>query len=215
MYVEESDKILFPCSPHLGTLDELSEHGLYLSDIPLHDSTRDLILLSEQLRAEYELTKRLEDATDTCQRTYGELQVQKEMADKLLYSILPPPVADQLRLGNQVPPVKYQSATILFSGICDFNQICTRSSPIMVVQLLNELFQKFDALAEPRIYNVYKVETVGDKYMLASGLPERTELHARNMALVALDMMDVAKDTFIDGHRVQVSIDHCWSTITT
>lgn len=40
--------------------------------------------------------------------------------------------------------------------------------------------------------------------MLASGLPERTELHARNMALVALDMMDVARDTSIDGLDVKV-----------
>ena len=50
----------------------------------------------------------------------------------------------------------------------------------------------------------WQVETVGDKYMLASGLPEKTELHARNMALVALDMLDVAMDTAIDGQRVQV-----------
>ena len=157
IYAAETDKILFMCSPNVGTLDELSERGLFLSDLPLHDSTRDLLLLSEQLRAEYELTRRLEETTDTCQRTYRELQVEKQLADKLLYSILPPSVADQLRVGKPVLPVKYHSVTILFSGICEFNHICNTWSPIAVVNLLNELYLKFDALAEPRIYNVYKV----------------------------------------------------------
>ena len=42
-YVPETDKICFLCSPSVGCLEDLNERGLYLSDIPVHDSTRDLV----------------------------------------------------------------------------------------------------------------------------------------------------------------------------
>ena len=74
-----------------------------------------------------------------------------------MYSILPPSVANKLRMGKPVEAVKYDSVSILFSGICDFNTFCTNNSPMKVVSLLNEIYTKFDALADPRIYNVYKV----------------------------------------------------------
>ncbi len=67
--------------------------GLYLSDIPIHDSTRDLVLLSEQFRAEYELTQKLEVMNDKLQQTYRELEIEKQLTDKLVYSILPPTVS--------------------------------------------------------------------------------------------------------------------------
>ena len=59
-YVQETDVILFLCSPSVAGLQELLHSGLSLADIPIHDSTRDLLLLSEQFRAEYELTQRLQ-----------------------------------------------------------------------------------------------------------------------------------------------------------
>ena len=47
---------------------------------------------------------------------------------------------------------------------------------------------------------------MGDKYMLASGLPEKTTVHAKNIAQVALDMMDIAREIVVDGHGVKVCI---------
>ena len=48
------------------------------------------------------------------------------------------------------------------------------------------------------------METTGDKYMIASGMPEKTSVHAKNVALVALEMLDMARDTPIDDAPVQV-----------
>ena len=93
-YIPETDKILFLCSPSVGCLEDLNEGGLYLSDIPIHDSTRDLVLLSEQFRAEYELTQKLEVMNDKLQQTYRELEIEKQLTDKLVYSILPPSVSN-------------------------------------------------------------------------------------------------------------------------
>ena len=51
------------------------------------------VLLSEQFRAEYELTQKLEVMNDKLQQTYRELEIEKQLTDKLLYSILPPSVS--------------------------------------------------------------------------------------------------------------------------
>lgn len=82
IYVPETDLVLFLCSPSVLNLDDLNRRGLFLSDIPLHDSTRDLILLSEQFEAEYKLTKNLEILTDKLQQTYRELEDEKRKTDR-------------------------------------------------------------------------------------------------------------------------------------
>ncbi len=82
IYVPEADVILFLCSPCIVNLDDLSRRGLYLSDIPLHDATRDLVLLSEHFEAEYRLTQKLEVLTDQLQQTYRELEDEKKKTDR-------------------------------------------------------------------------------------------------------------------------------------
>lgn len=89
IYVPETDLVLFLCSPSVLNLDDLNRRGLYLSDIPLHDATRDLILLSEQFEAEYKLTKNLEILTDKLQQTYRELEDEKRKTDRF---VLPPEI---------------------------------------------------------------------------------------------------------------------------
>lgn len=56
--------------------------GLYISDIPLHDATRDLVLMSEQFEADYKLTRNLEILTDKLQQTYRELDTEKKKTDQ-------------------------------------------------------------------------------------------------------------------------------------
>lgn len=56
--------------------------GLYISDVPIHDATRDLVLLSEQFEAGYKLTRNLEVLTDKLQQTYRELESEKQKTDR-------------------------------------------------------------------------------------------------------------------------------------
>jgi class 3 adenylate cyclase len=51
-----------------------------------------------------------------------------------------------------------------------------------------------------------QVETVGDKYMAVSGLPEPCQTHARCIARLALDMMDLGRDVQVDGEPVVRSL---------
>lgn len=59
-----------------------SRKGLFISDIPLHDATRDLVLLSEKFEAEYKLTRNLEILTDKLQQTYRDLESEKKKTDR-------------------------------------------------------------------------------------------------------------------------------------
>ncbi|XP_014243473.1 guanylate cyclase soluble subunit beta-1 [Cimex lectularius] len=211
LYVPESDMVIFICSPSVMNLDDLISRGLYISDIPLHDATRDLVLMSEQFEADYKLTKNLEILTDKLQSTYRELDGEKQKTDRLLYSVLPISVANELRHKRPVAPKKYGCVTLLFSGIVGFSDYCaahTDSQGAMkIVQLLNSLYTAFDVLTDPkRNPNVYKVETVGDKYMAVSGLPETCDDHARCIARLALDMMDLVKEVKIDENPVNITI---------
>ena len=82
IYLPESDLVLFVCSPSVLNLDDLYRLGLYLSDIPLHDATRDLVLLNEQFEAEYNLTTNLEILNDNLQAVNRELEREKQKTDK-------------------------------------------------------------------------------------------------------------------------------------
>lgn len=197
-YMEENDLMLFVCSPSVANLDDLHNTGLFLSDIPLHDATRDLVLLSEQFEAEYKVQKKLTMLTEQLNVMKNDLEEEKKKTDRLLYSVLPPLVANELRNNRPVPAKRFQPVTILFSGIVGFSDFCARNSDssgaIRIVNLLNKIYTTFDVLTEPkRNPYVYKVETVGDKYMAVSGLPEACDSHARHINRLALDIYDLAK----------------------
>ena len=81
LYLEEFDNTLFLCSPSVSNLDDLRENNLYLSDIPVHDVTRNLILLSEQFQEDRILTKEPEILTDKLQQTHRDLAEEKKLTD--------------------------------------------------------------------------------------------------------------------------------------
>ncbi|XP_038056195.1 guanylate cyclase soluble subunit beta-1-like [Patiria miniata] len=207
LYIPDSNEILFLCSPHVVNLDDLRTRELYLSDVPLHDATRDLVLESEKFEAEYKLTQKLEILTDKLQQTYRDLEVEKSKTDRLLYSVLPPTVAQELRHCRPVPAKKHGLVTIMFSGITGFSDFCHRKSgdAMVVVNLLNVIYTKFDALTDVNP-QVYKVETVGDKYMAVSGLPEPCDTHASCIASMALQIMEQSGEITVDGEPIVITI---------
>ncbi|KRT86480.1 Adenylate and Guanylate cyclase, partial [Oryctes borbonicus] len=161
LYVPETDLVIFLCYPSVMNLDDLTRRGLFISDIPIHDATRDLVLMSEQFEADYKLACNLEILTDKLQQTYRELDSEKKKTDRLLYSVLPISVANELRHKRPVPAKRYDCVTLLFSGIVGFAKYCAAHSDskgvMVIVNLLNELYTEFDELTDPkRNPNIYK-----------------------------------------------------------
>lgn len=73
---------------------------------------------------------------------------------RLLYSVLPHSVANELRHKHPVPAKRYDNVTILFSGIVGFNSFCSKHAStegaMKIVNLLNDLYTKFDILTDSR-----------------------------------------------------------------
>ncbi len=126
VYLKEKGLMLFQCSPCVMSVDDLFKRGLCISDIPLHDSNRELMLINEHWSEEFELTQSLEILTDKLQQATKELESEKKKTDKLLYECLPPSIAQQLRQEKEVVPARYEMVSLMFCGIKDFNIYCAK-----------------------------------------------------------------------------------------
>ncbi|CAH2320527.1 receptor-type guanylate cyclase gcy-22-like [Pelobates cultripes] len=126
-------------------------------------------------------------ATSLRERT-EDLKKERRLAEDLLHQMLPKTVAKQLRKHKKVEAESYDQVTIFFSDIVGFTAISASCTPLQVVEMLNSLYFCFDSRIES--YSVYKVETIGDAYMVVSGLPERNnDRHADEIAKMSLDLV--------------------------
>ncbi|XP_075395340.1 retinal guanylyl cyclase 2 [Tenrec ecaudatus] len=133
-----------------------------------------------------------------------ELEIEKQKTEKLLTQMLPLSVAESLKRGCTVEPEGFDLVTLYFSDIVGFTTISAMSEPIEVVDLLNDLYTLFDAIIGS--HDVYKVETIGDAYMVASGLPKRNgSRHAAEIANMSLDILS-SMGTFKMRHMPEVPV---------
>lgn len=155
IYVPESNVILFLGSPCVDKLEELTGRGLYLSDIPIHNALRDVVLVGEQAKAQDGLKKRLGKAKAALEHAHRALEEEKKKTVDLLFSIFPGTVAQQLWQGQTVQAKKFRQVTMLFSDIVGFTAVCSRCTPMQVITMLSELYTMFDH--ECGELDVYKV----------------------------------------------------------
>uniref|UniRef100_W5MM19 guanylate cyclase n=1 Tax=Lepisosteus oculatus TaxID=7918 RepID=W5MM19_LEPOC len=209
-YVPQWDSLIFLGTPIIETVEDMIKMGVYVNDLNLHDSSRELILAGTQQSAELQL------ALDQEQQKYAQLQEiikkldeEKKRGDSLLYAMIPKAVADRLRKGItalETCQVVFPDVTILFSDVVKFNEICIHITPMQVVDMLNEIYIVFDTLSEK--HNVYKVETIRDAYMVVAGVPNKTTFHAHHICDMALDMLssiDHLKDPST-GDNIQIRV---------
>lgn len=115
------------------------------------------------------------------------LKVEQAKADNLLLNILPRSIAERLKAQTATIADQFSEASILFADVVDFTPFAERLSAGEVVDVLNTLFSHFDMLAER--YELEKIKTIGDSYMVAAGVPAPRRDHALVLCSMALDMI--------------------------
>uniref|UniRef100_A0A8C1DWC0 guanylate cyclase n=1 Tax=Cyprinus carpio carpio TaxID=630221 RepID=A0A8C1DWC0_CYPCA len=143
-----------------------------------------------------QMTEWIQDYAQSLREKTEDLRRERRLAEDLLHQMLPKSVAKQLRQHKHVEAESYEKVTIFFSDIVGFTVISASCTPLQVVEMLNNLYMCFDTRIDS--YDVYKVETIGDAYMVVSGLPERNgDRHADEIAKMSLDLVAAVRQVLI------------------
>jgi len=132
---------------------------------------------------------------------YRLLHIEEQKAHDLLLNILPRDIAAILKAEHRTIADHFEGASILFADLVGFTPLTASLPPVEMVNLLNQIVSHFDSLVEK--YDLEKIRTIGDNYMVASGVPRERTDHAQALARLALEMNEyVLNMPPIDGKRL-------------
>ncbi len=114
------------------------------------------------------------------------LLFEQDRSERLLLNVLPKEIVSLLKNEEGTVAQRFEQASILFADLVGFTPLSAGMPPENTVELLNEIFSHFDTLVDN--YSLEKIRTIGDNYMVASGVPRPRTDHAQAMASLALDM---------------------------
>jgi len=133
-------------------------------------------------------------------------RVSARERSRILDNILPQSITERLIRGEEPIADRFENVSILFADIIGFTKLSQRISPHQLVESLDRIFSSFDALAEK--YCLEKIKTIGDAYMVVSGVPEPRKDHADAMAAMAIEMLETMKQftSIATGEEIQIRI---------
>ncbi len=153
------------------------------------------VLLGARLAASLE-RKRLRDLERlrllALQQEKQLLLAEQAKSESLLLNILPKAIAERLKSGEHTIAERHTDVTVLFADLVDFSTLANNTDAQELVALLNDLFSRFDHLADR--HGLEKIKTIGDCYLLVGGLPEPSSRHATEVAAIALEMLAALAD---------------------
>lgn len=129
---------------------------------------------------------------DIAQRVEAALERAHDKSERLLQNVFPDVIAKRLKNRQSTVASRFSEASILFGDLVGFTELARDASPESVVTTLDDLFSQFDDLLEK--HRVEKIKTIGDEYMVVSGIPEPEPEHADHVARFALDMMETLEE---------------------
>ena len=202
-FTEAESRLKWFCSALFVVLFMASETYYQLFDIQLHTPAQQLFKFSSACLLALACVLCSFHIQKNVARGWRKLAAEKHRSEQLLLNILPGSIAQRLKNTNGLIADYFAQASILFADIQGFTPLCKNMSPQQTVALLNELFCRFDALAQK--YGLEKIKTSGDGYMAACGLPNANALHAIQCCKCALDMQQVF-ESFNASHKLHTGL---------
>lgn len=145
------------------------------------------------------------EAYQVMQDYLKQLELEQQKSEKLLLNILPKAISEKLKKGEETIAESFSAVSVLFADIVGFTELSASISAIELVYLLNKIFSRFDRLTER--YGLEKIKTIGDAYMVVSGLPIIRDDHAESLADMALDMQsEIAEFRSEAGLKIRIRI---------
>lgn len=120
-----------------------------------------------------------------------ELELIKQEHEELIHNIFPGTVAENLLAYGTVTPERYQDSTIMFTDFVGFTKVVPSLRPEKLIESLSFYFDEFDDITAK--HNMIKIKTIGDSYMAAGGLPERSHSHPVDSVLAALKIVNFVR----------------------
>ena len=161
--------------------------------------------LSRQVVTQLELRRALlemDKAVKTRDEMYTDLQAERKKSDSLMEKILPKNIADEIKANGKVEPKYFDEASIMFCDLVGFTKLTETLPPKTLVELLDQIFCKFDSIAIK--YDIEKIKTIGDAYMCVSGINNNKDKHAENLCSMALEVRDYLEKSNIQREKLRM-----------
>ncbi len=136
---------------------------------------------------------------------HNQLLQEQEKSEQLLNNVLPAHIAQRLKNRPGLIADGYTDATVMFADITNFTQLTEQMPPGQMVNLLNTVFSWFDSFSEK--YELEKIKTIGDAYMVVGGLTHTNEDYVEKVADMALEIREiVAQHPDLTRHNMSIHI---------
>ena len=143
--------------------------------------------------------------TATAEARAAELDEERDRSEKLLENMLPVLIADRLKRGESTIAETFPEVTVLFADIVGFTELATRLPPRQLVDMLSDVFGRFDELAAR--HRLEKIKTIGDCYMVVGGVPDRSPTHCQQVAEFAVEALAaIAESAAVSGLDLRLRI---------
>jgi adenylate cyclase len=139
------------------------------------------------------------------ERYAAALATEQVRSERLLLNVLPEQIATRLKAGESLIADSVPEVGVLFADIAGFTPMAEAMAPADVVSLLNDIFSAFDELTSR--YGLEKIKTIGDAYMVASGLLQDEPRHLDGIARLALAMRDEIAQRHVGSLAIRIGID--------
>jgi class 3 adenylate cyclase len=161
--------------------------------------------LAQQAMAQLELRRQLierDELIGDVSQARAAAEAARERSDQLLKSILPEPIAEELKANGRVEPRFHEATTILFADFKAFTRLTETLDPAGLIRQLDQNFARFDEIAEA--HGVETIKTVGDAFIAAGGLPEPNRTHPVDACLAALQMQAFIRSSNRQRERLRL-----------